>query len=230
MEYFYTPPSNITADHLTIDGEEFSHLTHVMRKKAGDEIMVVDGAGMAYRAIIVEIAKRSAHCTVTERLPRLHEPPRNLTLAVGILKNPARFDFLVEKATELGVHRIVPLLTERTIARHAKTDRWQKIALAAMKQSGRCVLPQIDQLTPLQSFLRAATQDYRLIAHEKSDAVAVSQGATTIALCIGPEGGFTQDEIAEAASCGFQPFSLGPRRLRTETAGIVSVQSVISPG
>ena len=227
MEYFYTPPRLISTTDLTIDGDEFDHLTHVMRKKVGDAIRVVDGKGMAYDATIMEIARRTARCEITHAYERLNEPAIDVTLGVAILKNASRFDFLVEKVTELGVNTIIPLTTERTIARSAKVERWQKLALAAMKQSGRCVLPSVSGLTGLADFVASIPPTaLRLIPHEKAERTlmnAVPQSKSqSITICIGPEGGFSDEEINQAAQRGFMPVSLGPRRLRTETAAILA--------
>lgn len=233
MEYFYTPPECIAGHELTIDGGEFVHLTHVMRKKLGDAIRVVSGEGMAYDVTIVEVSKRTARCEITASHARLNEPAIDVTLGVAILKNASKFDFLVEKVTELGVNTIVPLLTERTIPRHAKTGRWQKLALAAMKQSGRCVLPQVRDLTSLQEFITSTTPgSIKIIPHEKETqtlATVLAQNKTSvIVLCIGPEGGFSEQEIILAQEKGFRPASLGPTRLRTETAAIVASAMVLT--
>jgi 16S rRNA (uracil1498-N3)-methyltransferase len=229
MEYFYTPPSLVSSSHLVIEGDEFSHLTHVMRKKVGDAVRVVDGSGMAYDVVIDDIEKRSARCEITARHDRLNEPEADVTLAVAVLKNFSRFDFLVEKVTELGVNTIVPLLTERTIPRHAKVERWQKLALAAMKQSGRCALPAVKELTRFTDLLDSTPKDsLKLIPHEKASATTVSEVVKhrtlrPVMVCIGPEGGFSDEEIGRAMRAGFIPVYLGTRRLRTETAAIVSV-------
>lgn len=236
MEYFYTPPKLISSSELIIEGDEFAHLTHVMRKTIGDSIRVVDGVGTAYDATITGLNKRSAQCAITGAHKRLHEPDIDVTLGVGILKNPSRFDFLVEKVTELGVNTIVPLLTERTIprpndgverARHAKTERWQKLALAAMKQSGRCVLPVIGELTSFKKFVTSTPTDcLKLVLHEQSTRPIATPLAgnshNRLRLCIGPEGGFAEDEITFAEGEGFLPVSLGQTRLRTETAAIAA--------
>lgn len=235
MEYFYTPPHLIGRSELTIEGDEFVHLTHVMRKKPGDAIRVVNGVGTAYDATIVGIDRRIARCEITVAHPRLHEPERDLTLGAAILKNSSRFDFLVEKVTELGVNTIVPLLTERTIPRHAKTDRWQKLALAAMKQSGRCILPRVRESTSLSAFLDAATPGtLRLIPHEQGDFPALmdiirGREFRSALICIGPEGGFADDELKHAQHAGFEPVSLGQRRLRTETACVVAMGLLSCP-
>lgn len=227
METFYVSPRQITPPTLSISGDEFSHLTHVMRMREGDTLRVVDGAGNAYDAVIAEVTSGSARCSIRAHQVRLHEPSRALTLGVGILKNPSRFDFLVEKAVELGIARIVPLQTERTIPHQAKVERWQKLCLAAMKQSGRCVLPHVEALTAFDDFLSAPDAgSFKLIAHEQSSHPIIETLADTWksgALCIGPEGGFSEGEIERALRADFQPVSLGPRRLRSETAAIASV-------
>lgn len=232
MEYFYVPPSHVASPRLVIDGEEFQHLTHVMRKQPGDEIRVVDGKGNVYDVRILDTARRAAHCEIMAHREMENEPEISVTLAAGVLKNGARFDFLVEKATELGVRSIVPLATARTIPQHAKTDRWQKLAVAAMKQSGRCVLPVVHPLTPLSKFVAESSASRKLIPHEKESSRAlrdvVAGDRTDTVLCIGPEGGFSDDEVAFAVQAGFVPVSLGPRRLRTETASITAVAMVLS--
>jgi 16S rRNA (uracil1498-N3)-methyltransferase len=231
MEYFYTPPHLIKAHELTIDGDEFVHLTHVMRKKPGDAIRVVNGAGTAYDATIAEISKRTARCEITATHSRLNEPEIDVTLGVAILKNASKFDFLVEKVTELGVNTIVPLTTERTIPRHAKADRWQKLALAAMKQSCRCVLPTVRNLTRFEDFITSTSRhSHKLIPHEKAHALLATQQSRTskyLTLCVGPEGGFSDVEIALAQQEGFLPVSLGPTRLRTETAAIAAMALIL---
>jgi 16S rRNA (uracil1498-N3)-methyltransferase len=229
MDSFYTPTHNVSSGFLVIDGDEFAHLTHVMRKKEGDRIRVADGAGNAYDVRIEEIMKRSARCTIVQHHHRLHEPEVDVTLAVALLKNGSKFDFLVEKCTELGVKTIIPLRTERTIPQQARTDRWQKLALAAMKQSMRCLLPTVHDVQAFSAFLSSTPpSSLKIIPHEHIESPLITEVVRTrehqrVTVCIGPEGGFSDDEIAQARSAGFQPVTLGPRRLRTETAAVVSV-------
>ncbi len=232
MEYFYAPSHQIGSVELTIEGDEFGHLTHVMRKAVGDDIRVVDGAGNAYDARIVEIIRGSARCRISSHHASLHESPVDLILGVGILKNSSNFDFLVEKTTEIGVGTIVPLLTERTIPHHARIERWQKLALAAMKQSGRCVLPRVQQLTTLHEFLSAVQSDVpRYMLHEqvREPLPPLLATGSRVVMCVGPEGGFSPGETDLAAHAGFELVSLGPRRLRTETAAIVAAARVLVP-
>lgn len=231
MEYFYARPESVTPPTLTITGEELSHLSHVMRMREGDAIRVVDGIGTSYEALIASITRTSALCRITGSTRMLHEPARSLTLGAGMLKNPSRFDYLVEKAVEIGVARIVPILTERTIPRSAKTERWQKLCVAAMKQSGRCVLPEIRKPVPFAEFISSCGQDaLKLIPHEQAGTLLTHRsaaGSGPAVVCIGPEGGFSEGEVAAAVRAGFRAVSLGERRLRTETAALVACANVL---
>ncbi len=227
LDYFYCTPDKIADGHVLIDGEEYSHLVHVMRKKAGDEVRVVDGKGMAYDVVLGDIRKKEVRARILASHQNHNEPGVHVTLAVGILKNPSKFDFLVEKSTELGVREIIPLRTERTIPSHAKAERWQKLALAAMKQSCRSYLPQVRDLTGLVDLLAAGVQyDGKFIAHEKmehrgdSARRGFAEGRSMIIL-VGPEGGFSDEEVKAAVNAGYAAVYLGERRLRTETAAVV---------
>jgi 16S rRNA (uracil1498-N3)-methyltransferase len=235
MDYFYTPPDFIGPEELSISGNEFVHLTHVMRKTIGDSLRVVDGRGGAYDVVIADITKRYARCTIRRIHSQLHEPDVHVTLAVALLKNASRFDVLVEKTTEIGVVSIVPLVTERTIGRHAKVDRWQKLALAAMKQSGRSLLPTVHSPQQFTEFVSTTPMetDLRLLPdeqHQEPPIIEVLRRSAfaSARLCIGPEGGFTEDEVTLARASGFVVVSLGPRRLRSETAAIIAVASILT--
>jgi 16S rRNA (uracil1498-N3)-methyltransferase len=231
MEYFYVPQGSISPPTLTITGAEFSHMTHVMRMREGDAIRVVDGIGNSYGAVITTIRKQEAACRITAHAHRLHEPLRPLILAAGMLKNPSRFDYLVEKAAEIGVVQIVPLLTQRTIPRNAKAERWQKLCIAAMKQSGRCVLPEVRHPVPFGEFISSCEGSaIKLIPHELAETPLTPSrvaGDAPAVVCIGPEGGFSDEEVAGAREAGFQPVCLGTRRLRTETASLVACAIVL---
>lgn len=224
MDYFYAPPERIDGRSVVIDGEELSHLSHVMRKKAGDRIVVVDGDGCAYDVLLETVTKRSARGIIRESYRGYHEPSRKVTLAAGVLKNPSKFDFLVEKATEIGVIGIIPLRTDRSIPSHAKTERWQKLALAAMKQCGRSYLPRVGDLTTLDEVLQTGSKyQRRLIAHIEANPSAGgyrSPGSGSTLILVGPEGGFSEDEVARSIAAGFEPVFLGDRRMRAETAAI----------
>jgi 16S rRNA (uracil1498-N3)-methyltransferase len=227
MEYYYTPPSCVLGHTLRIEGDEYTHIVRVMRRGAGDTVRVVDGVGNAYDATIDKIEKHVLFGVVTAQHVRLHEPSFRATLAVGLLKNPARFDMLIEKATELGVSAFVPLQTARTVARQPKADRWQSIALAAMKQAGRCVLPAVHPVSTLDTAItNAAPGTHLILLHETVDHPLLSDlgpwGPAPVLIMIGPEGGFSEEEVQRAAGAGCVTAGLGDRRLRTETAAMAA--------
>lgn len=234
-EYFYVPPSRIEGDSITIDGDEYTHLARVLRKGVGDRIVVLDGAGTAYDTVIAAMSSGSARCAISDRHPGLHEPPIPMTLGVGLLKNSARFELIVEKGTELGMTALVPLRCQRTVASRVRMDRWRAITVSAMKQCGRCVLPDLKPLQTLREF--AARTDgaaLRLIPHQGSgttvmEAVRGSRPSAVIA-AIGPEGGFTEEEVEGAVREGFIPVDLGARRLRTETAALTVLAMIEAAG
>jgi 16S rRNA (uracil1498-N3)-methyltransferase len=233
MDYFFVNPKQVQGLLALVRDEEFKHLARVVRKKEGEKIVLLDGEDNAYEALIRSMRKDHAECEIIRHMPRLNEPAIEVTLAVSILRNPARFDVLVEKATELGVRRIAPMISERTIPRRGKHARLQKIALSAMKQCGRAYLPRI---LPLSSFedIISADEHYslRLLPHEGAglpslQEVLMKHRADTVLIAVGPEGGFTDEEVAGAVERKFLPVSLGPRRLRTETAALAALSGVI---
>jgi 16S rRNA (uracil1498-N3)-methyltransferase len=160
----------------------------------------------------------------------VNESLLDVTLAVGVVKNPSRMDWLIEKCTELGIRKFIPIRSERSVHYTAKVDRWSALALAAMKQSLRCWLPQIADVTDFTSLLAENTPyDLKVILHEATDPAkhlqhiaAQKPGARSVLLLIGPEGGFSEEEVASAEQVGLLAASLGARRLRTETAAVVA--------
>ena len=231
MDYFYADPSDIRGQTLVLRGNEHNHLARVLRKKVGDRIAVTDGLDNSYRVVIRSLERHVAECEILETKAHFNEPAVEVTLAASLLRNPARFDFLVEKATEAGVRTIIPLRCERTVPKHEKHARWEKIALAALKQSGRSHLPEISALTEFGELAPHAS-DYllRLIPHEGTDVSSfVSEIlkrhalADSILIAVGPEGGFSERELELARGHDFLPVSLGPRRLRSETAALLAL-------
>ena len=236
MDYFYTPPSLVRRTTLVIQGDELHHLSKVLRKKVGETIIVVDGEEHAYRAVLQSISRSSAECKILETFHRFNEPDVEVKLAFALLKNPSRMDFLVEKCTELGVREFIPMQTERTITLKVHPERLQKIALSAMKQCGRSFLPPIHSSIDLHEALsHLKSCERKFITHEKADEMIAVGGrrvaggnSETVGVLIGPEGGFTDGEIQVAVQSGFKPVSLGPRRLRSETAAIVVLSLFLS--
>lgn len=235
MDYFLVDPADIDGENLILRGEEQRHLSRVLRKKAGDHVMVTDGHGKTYEVILRAFGKTTVECSIVHTFVKLNEPRIDVTLAISPLKNPARLDFVVEKATELGVRTVIPLLCERTIRRTENHDRLEKIAIAATKQCGRSIVPGIFVSTNFETLVQNSDQyDLKLIPHEKTEqsqfvgaAIKHHEQAASVLVLIGPEGGFTDEEVRLAGKEGFVSISLGPRRLRSETAALSAISWVV---
>ncbi len=237
QDIFYVHPQDVALDSLMIRGDEFHHLTHVLRKKSGERFAAVDGRGN-YFDCEIELAQRDslrAHILKKKRL--FGEPVFKLTLALALLKK-GKFEWVVEKATEVGASNFIPLQTEHTIPQSQSINpkRCQRIVLAAMKQSRRSILPAVAPVQSFDDLCRTAGEfDLKLLAHEKAGDASLDQILSNTEsrylksglLCIGPEGGFSADEVALAQESGFAIFGMGPRRLRSETAAIVGAALVL---
>jgi 16S rRNA (uracil1498-N3)-methyltransferase len=233
-EVFYAPREHFHNEEIILTGDEHRHLSRVLHHRVGERIIVVDGAGLAAEAEIVSIQRESTAARVIKRMRRYGESFTQITLAQAVPKGN-RFDWIVEKATELGVAEIIPLLTERTEveAKAAKVERWRRLALAAMKQCCRSVWPEIRESLSLDEVCQGSREyDLSLLAHEGSNDPLRSFSGTgpprKILLLIGPEGGFTEGEIQRATGKGCHMFSVGPRRLRADTAGLAAISKVLT--
>ena len=235
MEYFYVKPEDVTSHGLTLRGDESKHLIRVLRKNLGDRIFVTDGNEMMYQAVVAEIGNTYTYCTIAAMHRKYNEPLIDVTIAVSLLKNPARFDYLVEKTTELGVRTILPISCERTISKNEKRERLEKIALSAMKQCGRSWLPRIQPLQSIKSLIdNSSHYQLKFILHEKTDhshtiafELRLHEDVHSLLIIVGPEGGFTEEETVVAEHAGFKSISLGTRRLRSETAAIAAVSQAL---
>lgn len=230
---FYAPPDHIADDHLVLPEEEARHAVRALRHTVGDEIVVVDGAGGRYRVRLTEADKRGAAGEIIGTEREVGEPRHRLTVGLGVLKNASRFETFVEKAVELGVTRILPLETERTERVHLKARRLDNILVAALKQSGRSRLPVLAETQPLAEVLVGRTDGCRILCHEAADPevllphVLPRNPAEDLTILVGPEGGFSEAEVAEAQAAGWTVASLGPRRLRAETAAIAAAATAM---
>ena len=231
MQLFYCKdisPNSFCA----LDAEESRHAVRVMRLREGDDIDFTDGRGNLYHCKILQV--ENGKCTVESTVASPHDShlsPCTFHLAVAPTKNPARMEWLVEKAVEMGVDEITLLQCDHSERSFLKTDRLEKLAVSAMKQSLHLTLPRINPAVPLRELL--STINYQLptqrfIAHCEADqprtslSEALKSSQDTVVL-IGPEGDFSQEEIALALDRGFQPVSFGTARLRTETAALYAV-------
>ncbi|MEI7934036.1 MAG: 16S rRNA (uracil(1498)-N(3))-methyltransferase [Chlorobiaceae bacterium] len=236
MELFYTSTENVDlqAQRLVIDGDEFHHLVRVLRKKTGDCIFVTDGSGLCCEVTISDVGKTSLKGEIVAHT-RLESPKTGVTVALSLLKAPQRFELFLEKATELGVSTIIPMITSRTISLvssekvQSKLNRWRTIVLSAARQSKRYYLPQLCEPLSFSKVLLLPGYDLKLIPYEGTEMPPAVEccGKQSIFL-IGGEGGFTAGEVQEAQSAGFRAISLGRTILRAETAGIFAVAYVRS--
>lgn len=238
FESFYVPPEKIDKTRIQIKGPEFKHLVKVTRKNRNDIINVIDGRGNMYVTLLSEVYRDYAIGEIQKRIRYSGEPNFRLTLAQAIPKG-TRFEWVIEKGTELGVSKFIPIISERSVIRGdtSKTERWSNLAVAAMKQCSRSILPEITVPCQFDDVLNSnAIYDFAVIAHpettSKSLAEVITRRKKEIShitkiksgiILIGPEGGFTGPEIERARECKYITYSLGSRRLRSETAGIVSV-------
>ncbi|MEW6749545.1 MAG: RsmE family RNA methyltransferase [Candidatus Latescibacterota bacterium] len=227
MPAFWVDPADVRGEELTLRGEEVHHLARVRRCRPGDLVEVVDGKGRWYRVRVAWLGAQEAGCRICEQQAERGESAVRLCLAVALIAGP-RFDYLVEKATEVGVEEIVPLLTQRGVVRpsSARPARWQRVGLAAAKQCGRSRCPTIRPAEPVAGAVARLQAEGRavVVARPGSRELAGLFGTEplpTVGLLVGPEGGFTPAEEALAASAGARPFSWGERVLRVETAGVV---------
>jgi len=233
MARFFLPTAQMHGSRAVLTGAEFHHLRHVLRLRAGDTITLCDESGGEHRGTVVRLSAASAEVALTASSAP-GPPPFSLTLAQGVLKG-RQMDLVVEKATELGVNRIVPFFSAFTVAhptqerRGERLARWQRLAQSAAKQSGNPV----PVITPPHSFrdLLAAVPGGadKVLLYEKERGLTLQAFArahpalSSLYVVIGPEGGFTVEEVGQARAAGFHSVSLGARVLRAETAGIVAV-------
>lgn len=229
MHFFYCPDIDTSAPLL---GEQESHhCVKVLRLREGDPIQVADGKGNLFEATILNA--HSKHCSfqIIQTTKAVGIPDFNLTMAVAPTKNIDRFEWFIEKAVELGVSEIIPVYCDHSERKMIKMDRIQSIMISALKQSLSAYLPTLHPMMPLLSFV----SDFRsgsgnFIAHcydlPKKPLRRISPDLNHYTICIGPEGDFSQDEVKMAIEAGFEPVSLGSRRLRTETAALYALQLI----
>lgn len=223
MIQFYAPDIERT---LTLPESDSQHCVRVLRMRAGDEVEVIDGRGHRFRCALADAHSKHAAVEILDRCDMPLSWQQQITVAVAPTKHLDRMEWMVEKLTEIGVNRIIPLLCRRSERKEIKVERLQKIAISAMKQSLKAVLPQIDEMTPIRNVIPQLREAQRFVAYCDDAVPRISlarsyQPHRDAAIMIGPEGDFSSEEIAAAITEGWQPVTLGDNRLRTETAAIV---------
>lgn len=228
MLLFYAP--DITTPLYTLDEVESGHCVRVLRLAAGDRLNITDGRGTLYDAEVVEPHPKRCTVRIVAEHPEWERRPYRLTVAVAPTKNIDRIEWFVEKATECGIDRIVPIECAHSERRIIKLERLEKIAASAMKQSLKAYKPEVDELTPFKQLLTMPFEGKRLIAHceeaERRPLREVVDAGEDVLLLIGPEGDFSHEEIEAARKAGFIEVTLGDMRLRTETAALAGVMYI----
>ena len=224
MNLVYCPQATVGST-FEPDENEFHHL-QVVRVHEGETLHVIDGKGNLYLGTLTNMAKRSATIHISERIKSEPVASAQLHIAIAPTKNIDRTEWFVEKATEIGIHTITPVICRRSERRELRLDRLEKVVLSAVKQSLHLHLPKVNDVVSLQAFIQAnkTNSSKKFIAHCGDYTVLLKNCFLThesIIVLIGPEGDFTDDEVAMAKENGFEPISLGESRLRTETAGVM---------
>ncbi len=228
MYIFYTP--DISGNEYTLDEAESKHCVRVLRLHIGSELCLVDGIGGFYYATIIDDHPKRCKLNITSSVANYGKRNYSLSIAIAPTKNIGRFEWFLEKATEIGVDRIIPFISKKSERKVIKSERLQKIIISAMKQSQQAYLPQLDDLCKFEELMNMDICTNRYIAHcfgteKKLLKNSIVQNSDSLIL-IGPEGDFTTDEIELAISKNYEAVSLGNTRLRTETAGVIAAHTV----
>ncbi len=232
MELFYA--YKVGGGYAYLDSEESYHCVRVLRHSAGDSLNIIDGQGTLLHCTLKDASFSAAVATIVSEEPGWGGHPYYLRMAVCPTKNMDRYEWFVEKATELGVDEIVPVIGEHSERRKVREDRLQKIALSAAKQSLKGAVPVIAPAVSVANFVGSLPgSGLKLIAYCSDDVAprgsildALASACEGVTVLIGPEGDFSQEEVRAALDAGFEPVHLGPSRLRTETAALTAVESV----
>lgn len=220
----------IIGDELTLDSYATHHLTKVLRFPQGQSITLFNGDGFNYTAEVLK-AKKDCVVKLISKEENLSESKLNLTLAQGVAKGE-KMDFLIQKAVELGVSTIIPILTERCVVKlkgeklQKRQSHWQKIAIGACEQSGRSIVPEVLSPIVIDELLQRPTTNGFVLHHRAEQTLLDTPSTSEATILIGPEGGLSDKEISKATEAGYQPLLLGSRVLRTETASLAVIANM----
>jgi len=240
MHKFFVPKKNIEGNNAIIDGEDVKHIYRVLRLKIGDRVSINNSEGSEYIGEITLIDKKSVNINLLEESSINNESPIEVYLYQGMPKS-TKMDLIVQKNTELGVKAITPIITERVVvktelAEFKKVDRWNRIALEACKQCKRSLVPQINVPIEFDHLLEDLKHmDLVVVPYENEEGYGIKQlvkniekkDISKVAIVIGPEGGFEESEILKLREIGARIVTLGPRILRTETAGFTCLTLIM---
>lgn len=224
VPFFYINHVDPSEKIISLDEDTSRHIVQVLRMKKGEKVNLTDGKGILITAAILEADKKYCKAVATETTTR-KPTTRNIVIAISLLKNANRFEWFLEKATEIGVSEIIPLICSRTEKEKFRFERLNAICISAMLQSQQCRLPVLHEPLLFNKAITAIQSDQKFIAHcaeGKKKQLGQRSVSGSAAILIGPEGDFTEREIQLALENNFIPVSLGETRLRTETAGVVA--------
>lgn len=228
MQLFYIP--EIIGDTVTLNETESKHAVRVLRLSVGNEVQLVDGKGGFYEAEIADANPKKCRLKINKSIQNFGKKNFKLHMVVAPTKNIDRFEWFLEKATEIGVNEITPLLTDHSERKTIKPERLEKILISAMKQSVKAYLPKLNEIVSFNDFIEGCTTENRFIAHcydgKKPHLKNMIGKDKDVIILIGPEGDFSYEEVILAKQKGFTETSLGTARLRTETAAIVACHIV----
>ena len=230
MELFFQENLLESTTVIKFSTEESRHIFKVLRKKTGDAITVTNGKGLEWKGEITMLDTRNTLATKTATI--FHKKAKsNLHIAIAPTKSNDRIEWFLEKATEIGITHITPILCNHSERRNIKSERFEKILIGALKQSNQFHLPKLNSLTYFSDFVSSNSADNKFIAHcregNKSNLSSYNSLSKDVLILIGPEGDFSREEVELAMKNDFLPIALGSQRLRTETAGIVACHTVV---
>ncbi len=221
LPLFHFPALQASYGNIQLTEEIRKHAFTVLRMQAGEQLMLTDGKGFSAKADIIQADKKQLIVALGEKIAH-PAPPKKMILGISLLKNTARFEWMLEKVTEIGITEIIPLLAERTERQHFRQERFCQILVSACLQSGQFHFPLLHEPVKLTALYSMDLPSKKFMAHcMEGDKPQLSGQSSDSILLIGPEGDFTPEELSLALQHQFEPVGLGESRLRTETAGIV---------
>ena len=231
LPYFFVEKLTPEAQNLTLNEEQSKHIIQLLRMQKEEEILLTDGKGTKAHSVITDDHRKRCEVKIVS-VEKQEELIPKVSIAISLIKNASRFEWFLEKATEIGVNEIIPIICARTEKEKFRVDRLQNILISAMLQSQQCWLPVLREPTPFENLVNESRQEQKFIAHcisqQKKQLSSLIQNLTfdiqnNFLMLVGPEGDFTENEIQFALSKNYLPVALGDTRLRTETAGIAAL-------
>jgi 16S rRNA (uracil1498-N3)-methyltransferase len=241
MHRFFVPPDSLDAGRVRIRGDVAQQIRRVLRMRPGDTFYLLDGLGYEYLATLSEFDKDEVWADVQEKAQVQTEPAHKVSMYLSLLNKPDKFEYALQKCTELGAVRFVPLVAERSVPgapRSMRRERWERIIQEAAEQSGRGLIPTLDEPIPLKTALQIESNVLSEGTHVAimpelggegtiAGSLQSHEGARTASIFIGPEGGFAPSEVSMAQDAGVAIVGLGARTLRAETAAIAALTLVL---